>query len=87
MAVGSTGFNRAESGNPSITSHWWVTEPREGELVRWELVDGPFVGTGGYRCEPLDGGTRFTLESAVGPTGVYRLVGPLFRIMGRRQNR
>ena len=86
IGVGSTGFARAESGNRSVTANWRATEYRPERLVRWELIDGPFVGSGGYRCDPADGGTLFTLESDVGPTGFYRVLGPIFRVMGRRQN-
>jgi hypothetical protein len=34
----------------------------------------------------VDEGTQFTLVSDVEPTGLYRLLGPLFRWMGRRRN-
>ena len=57
-----------------------------GESVDYELLDGPFKGSGGYRLVPVDGGTQFTLVADVEPTGVYKLLGPLFAWQGRRRN-
>ena len=57
-----------------------------GVLARWTLDSGPIKGTGGYICEPTGDDTRFTLEAHVTPTGWYRLLGPIFGMMGRRQN-
>ena len=57
-----------------------------GESVDWELLDGPYRGSGGYRLVPVDGGTQFTLVADVEPAGVYKLLGPLFAWVGRRQN-
>ncbi len=34
----------------------------------------------------VEGGTQFTLVSDVEPTGMYKLLGPLFGWMGRRRN-
>jgi hypothetical protein len=57
-----------------------------GESVDYELLDGPFKGSGGYRLVPVDGGTQFTLVADVEATGVYKLLGPLFAWQGRRRN-
>ena len=57
-----------------------------GESVEWDIVSGPVLGRGGYRLVPVDGGTQFTLLADVEPTGLYKLLGPLFGWMGRRQN-
>ncbi len=57
----------------------------KGEGCRGE-GEGPFGGTGGYRLEPVGDGTRFTLLADVEPSGVMRLLGPLFGRMGARQN-
>ena len=57
-----------------------------GESVDWELLDGPYTGSGGYRLVPVDRGTQFTLVADVEPVGVYKLLGPLFGWMGRRRN-
>ena len=58
----------------------------ECESVDWELLSGPFNGGGGYRLVPVDSGTHFTLVADVEPTGLYKLLGPLFAWMGRRRN-
>ena len=52
----------------------------------WELISGPFLGFGGYRFAPVESGTEFTLVADVEPSGFYRLLGPVFAWMGRRQN-
>jgi hypothetical protein len=88
MGVGSTGFDRAEARGRRMESGWRVTAFEDGSVVRWDLVSGPYLGTGGYICEPTDGGgTMFTLESDVRAAGLLRLLGPLFGVLGRRQNR
>jgi hypothetical protein len=83
MALGSEGFARA---GKSVT-RWRVVAFDEGRSIDWELTEGPFGGSGGYRVEGLDGNTRFTLVADVVPGGVMRLLGPLFGVIGRRQNR
>jgi hypothetical protein len=65
---------------------WRVDGYDPGKSVDWTLLNGPFLGRGGYRLEPVDKGTRFTLVAEVEPSGVYRLLGPLFAWMGRRRN-
>ena len=85
--VGSTGFDRVEANGRSMAANWAVFEFEPGSHARWNLTSGPIRGTGGYVCEPKDSGTRFTLEARVRPTGVYALMGPVFGLIGRRQNR
>ena len=87
LGVGSEGFDRVDANGRQMTSRWVVTEFVAGSHARWELVEGPISGTGGYICELAEGGTTFTLESHVQPTGAYRMLGPVFGWMGRRQNR
>ena len=58
----------------------------ENESASWELTSGPFKGSGGYRLVPVDNGTQFTLVADVEPSGVYKLLGPLFAWQGRRRN-
>ena len=82
LQVGSEGF--ASAGDQ--TSHWRVTAIVPGSSVDWELTDGPIAGTGGYRLEPVNDETRFTLVADVGPKGLLRLLGPVFARVGRRQN-
>jgi hypothetical protein len=82
LALGSEGYVTA--GNQ--IARWKVTAIGPGVFVDWELTDGPFAGSGGYRLEDIDGNTRFTLVADVEPRGLYRLLGPLFSWKGRKQN-
>lgn len=82
LQEGSIGFTRAGK----LEIEWKVLSLVPGERVDWELLNGPFKGRGGYRFASHDGGTRFTLVSHVEPTGLYRLLGPLFRWIGHRRN-
>jgi hypothetical protein len=82
LQEGSVGFTRVGK----LEVEWKVLSLIPGVGVDWELLNGPFEGRGGYRFESLDGSTRFTLVSHVEPTGLYRLLGPLFRRIGRRRN-
>jgi hypothetical protein len=79
---GSIGYTRVGD----VEVEWKVLSSTPVERVDWELLSGPFKGQGGYRFKPVEGGTQFTLVSDVEPTGLYRLLGPLFRWMGRRRN-
>lgn len=83
LALGSEGFVRAGD----IDGGWKVTAIEPGSSVDWDLIAGPYAGSGGYRLERMEAGTRFTLVSDVTPTGFYKLLGPLFGVIGRRQNR
>jgi hypothetical protein len=87
MGVGSTGFDSGVARSRRVESGWRITEFTEGSLARWDLVSGPYKGTGGYICEQVEDGTRFTLESDVRMGGFLALLGPLVAIIGRRQNR
>jgi uncharacterized membrane protein len=82
FSPGSIGYTRA--GNVEV--EWKILSSRPGESVDWELLSGPYKGFGGYRFQPIGNGTQFTLVSDVRPTGLYRLLGPIFAMMGRRQN-
>lgn len=82
LRLGSEGYARAGSQ----TSRWRVTAITPGSSVDWELTDGPFAGTGGYRIADVDGTTQFTLVADVQPKGFLRMIGPVFRRMGQRQN-
>ena len=85
--VGSTGFDRIEANGREMVATWTVFEYEPGLLARWTLDSGPIRGRGGYICEKSGSGTTFTLEANVKPSGAYRLLGPLFGLIGRRQNR
>ena len=82
LGPGSSGYARAGD----TETKWRVVSYTAGRSVDWELVDGPFQGSGGYRLEPVDGGTQFTLVADLEPSGVFKLMGPLFAWMGRRRN-
>ena len=82
LEIGVVGYARGKNAE----TEWRLVAFTEGERMDWELISGPFRGTGGYRLEPVTNGTRFTLVADVEPSGVYRLLGPLFGWVGRRQN-
>ena len=82
LTLGSEGF--AKAGEK--VACWRVTALVPGSWVDWELTEGPIGGTGGYRLEEIDGATRFTLAADVKPKGAYRLLGPLFGLIGKKQN-
>jgi hypothetical protein len=82
LGVGSIGYTRVGD----VEAEWRVVAYIAGESVDWDLISGPYKGRGGYRLVPVDGGTQFTLVADVEPTGMYKLLGPLFAWVGRRQN-
>ena len=82
LGVGVVGYTAA--GNQEV--EWRVDAYDPGRSVDWTLLNGPFHGRGGYRLESVDGGTKFTLVADVQPTGIYKLLGPIFAWMGRRRN-
>lgn len=84
--IGTTGFDRIESGGRETVAGWTVVDWAPGSHARWRLDSGPIRGTGGYICEAAGSGTRFTLEAHVTPTGWLRLLGPIFAMIGRRGN-
>ncbi|MDJ0924592.1 MAG: SRPBCC family protein [Acidimicrobiia bacterium] len=84
--VGSTGFDRIDNKGRKMVSEWKVVEWVPGSHFRWDLTSGPIKGIGGYICEPAGDRTRFTLEANVTPRGWFRLLGPIFGMIGRRQN-
>ena len=65
---------------------WRIVSYTPGECVEWDLISGPIRGHGGYRAVPVEGGTEFTLIADVVPTVWFRLLGPVFGWVGRRQN-
>jgi len=82
FAVGSIGYTYVGDK----VAEWRVVSYVEGESVDWELYSGPILGAGGYRFVPVEDGTEFTLVADVVPTGMYKLLGPVFGWVGRRQN-
>lgn len=86
LGVGTTGYDTVIANGRDVTVTWTVFEHQPGKLARWTLDSGPMRGHGGYICEASGDGTSFTLEADVKPVGWYRLLGPLFGMIGRRQN-
>ena len=82
LGLGSIGYPRV--GDEEF--EWRVVSYIAGESVDWELLDGPYRGSGGYRLVPVDSGTQFTLVADVEPAGLYKLLGPVFTWIGQRQN-
>lgn len=82
LALGSAGYVKAGGQ----VARWKVTAIAPGVSIDWQLTEGPYGGSGGYRFEDVDGNTRFTLVADVEPRGFLWLLGPLFARMGRRQN-
>ena len=82
LGPGSIGYTRAGD----VEAEWRVVLYVQNEGAEWEITNGPFLGRGGYRVEPVAGGTQFTLVSDVEPAGAYKLLGPLFGWVGRRRN-
>ena len=86
LGVGTTGFDRIEANGREMVASWTVFEYEPGALARWTIDTGPIKGTGGYICAQDEAGTSFTLEGKVRPTGWFRMLGPIFGMVGRRQN-
>jgi carbon monoxide dehydrogenase subunit G len=82
IGSGAVGFARAGK----IETVYRITTFEPPRRVDWEFIGGPIHGRGGYRLESAGSGTRFTLVADVAPSGVMRLLGPLFGRIGRRQN-
>lgn len=82
ISQGSVGFTRVGD----VEVEWKVLSSIPLESVDWEFLNGPFKGQGGYRFKRVENGTQFTLVSNVKPTGFYKMLGPLFRWIGRRRN-
>ena len=82
ISPGTLGYTRAGD----VEVEWKVLSYIPHERVDWELLNGPFKGYGGYRFTAVEHGTQFTLVSDINPTGFYRLLGPLFKYIGKRRN-
>ncbi|MDX1765529.1 MAG: SRPBCC family protein [Candidatus Saccharimonadales bacterium] len=89
MRVGTVGYSKAEVGRGKIDSiDWKVTKLENNKHATWDLLTGPLEGTGGYLVEPVNGGTKFTLEAHVrmkGPLGF--LMAPIVKMIGGKMNK
>ncbi len=54
-------------------------------LLAYETRGGPFPFRGTFEVEPLGPGTRLTAVFEATPTGMFRLIGPVFRTLVQRQ--
>lgn len=68
-----------------VETTWVVTEhePMRRSAVR--TTSGPVPMRGGYLLEPVDGGTRFTMDSDLDAHGFFKLAEPVFARMARRE--
>lgn len=86
LGVGATGYDKVDANGRQAMATWTVIEYEPDSYARWSLDTGPIEGTGGYICDRAGTATTFTLEANVTPTGWFRLLGPVFGMIGRRQN-
>jgi len=64
---------------------WEVTEYEPNRKSAIRGVSGPVPLTGGYRLEPLDAGTRFTVSGELDAHGLFKLAEPVFARITRRE--
>lgn len=62
-----------------VTEH----EPMRRSAVR--TVGGPVPVSGSYTFEPVNGGTRFTMEGEADAHGLFKLAEPVFARLARRE--
>ena len=82
LEVGGLGYSRVRGQEID----WRIVSYEPNKSVTWEMLNGPFLGHGGYRAAPVERGTQFTLYADIEPVGVFRLLGPVFGWMGQRGN-
>jgi len=88
VEIDSEVFDRVDANGRTAEARWRVSDREPDSHGRWDLVSGPIAGAGGYICAPAkDGGADFTLEAFARPTSLHRLLGSIFGLLGRRQNR
>jgi carbon monoxide dehydrogenase subunit G len=64
---------------------WEVTEYEPTRKSAIKGISGPVPLSGGYRLEPVDAGTRFTVSGELDAHGLFRLAEPVFARMTRRE--
>ena len=62
-----------------------IVEFRADQLLRYVTRGGPFPFQGTFTVEPVANGTRLTTSFQIRPPGFRRVVGPLIRILAKRQ--
>ena len=68
-----------------VETTWVVTEHEPMHRSAVETSSGPVQMRGSYLLEPVDGGTRFTMETDMDAHGFFKLAEPVFARMARRK--
>ena len=67
-----------------IETSWEVTEYEPTTKSAIRKISGPIPFSGGYRLDPAEGGTSFTVRGELDAHGFFKLAEPVFaRIAGR----
>ncbi len=74
------------TGKENIQILWEVFQFEENHVIRWNLLSGPLDGTGGYIVEPVENGTRFTLEAKIRMKGFKILMSPVIYFIAKKMN-
>ncbi|HEX6700525.1 MAG TPA: SRPBCC family protein [Gaiellaceae bacterium] len=64
---------------------WEVTEYEPNVRSAIRGISGPIPLTGGYRFEPVEAGTRFTVSGELDAHGLFKLAEPVFARITRRE--
>ena len=87
MGVGSKG-RRVEKQMGTDEGTWEITEHVPNESLSMTFESGRFAGSGGYKLEPTDGGTRLNYWFIANPRKLlFKILIPLMMPMFRRQIR
>ena len=68
-----------------IETAWEVTEYEPNRKSAIRAVSGPVPFTGGYRLDPSDAGTKFTVNGELDAHGFFKLAEPVFARITRRE--
>jgi len=82
-------FERGSRGRTRVGKtevDWEIISIVPKVSIDWKFLNGPFEGVGGYRFTELEKGTLFSLYANLQPKRFYFLLGPLFKIIGKKRN-
>lgn len=85
VAVGSTAHEVTRFLGRRIETDSAVTEFIPDRRMAYVTQSGPFPFAGSFDVEPEAGGSRVTATFEAAPTGMFRLIGPLFATLATRQ--
>ena len=85
VGVGSTARVVIKLFGKRFESVSTITEFEPNRKLAAELKSGPFPFRGTWIFEPVDGGTRVTVNAEAESGGFFKLAEPLFVSMGKRQ--